>query len=132
MASLPALSNALTSSTVVLREGVKTKSVSEALSNGTRTARPFNWPFSSGKISPMALAEPVVVGESDMLDARARRQSLSPLSTTACVLVRSCIVVMVPRTMPRPSCRTFTSGARQLVVQEAAVTIVCFCASNRW
>ena len=38
----------LTSATVVERSTSKTQSVSDALSSGTRTARPFNFPFSSG------------------------------------------------------------------------------------
>ncbi len=53
-----------------------TQSVSDALSSGTRTARPFSLPSSSGKISPIAVADPVVVGISETLAARARRRSL--------------------------------------------------------
>ncbi len=40
----------------------KTASVKEAFKRGTLTACPFSLPFSSGKISAIALADPVVVG----------------------------------------------------------------------
>ena len=99
--------------------------MSEAFSSGTRTASPFSLPSSSGKISPIAVAEPVVVGISETLAARARRRSLCGASTTACVLVRSCSVVIEPRSIPIPSWITLTTGARQLVVHEAAVTMSC-------
>jgi hypothetical protein len=107
------------------RAASKTKSVSEAFSSGTRTACPFSLPVSSGKILVMALAEPVVVGISDLPQARARRRSLWPRSTMRWVLVMSWMVVMQPWTMPTCSCITLTTGARQLVVQEAAVTRRC-------
>ena len=51
-------------------------------------------PCSSGKISPIAVAEPVVVGISEMLAARARRRSLCGASTMVCVLVMSWSVVI--------------------------------------
>ena len=38
-------------------------------------------------------------------------------------------VVMAPWRMPKLSCTTFTTGARQLVVQEAAVSSRCRCGS---
>ena len=42
-----------------------------------------------------------------------------------CVLVTSWIVVIEPCRMPSPSWITFATGARQFVVQLAAVTIRC-------
>ena len=42
-----------------------------------------------------------------------------------CVLVTSWIVVIEPCRIPKVSWITFTTGARQFVVQEAAVTIRC-------
>ena len=71
---------------------------------------------------PIAVAEPVVVGISDISAERARRRSLCGASTTVWVLVTSWIVVMTPWRIPIFSCTTFTTGARQFVVQEAAVT----------
>ena len=79
-------------------------------------------PCSSGKISPIAVAEPVVVGISDCEAARARRRSLCGASTMTWVFVRSCSVVIEPRSIPMPSWMTFTTGARQFVVHDAAVT----------
>ena len=70
---------------------------------------------------PIAVAEPVVVGISDSEAARARRRSLCGASTSVWVFVMSCSVVIDPRRMPSPSCRTLTTGARQFVVHEAAV-----------
>ena len=77
----------------------------------------------------MAVALPVVVGARLSIALRARRRSLCGASTTMLVLVGSWIVVIWPWRMPMPSCTTFTTGARQLVVQEAAVTMRCFAGS---
>ena len=96
--------------------------MSEAFSSGTLTARPFSLPSSSGKMIPMAVADPVVVGISERLAARARLRSLWGASTTVWVLVRSCSVVIVPWRIPSPSWITLTTGARQLVVHDAAVS----------
>ena len=63
-----------------------------------------------------------VVGISDRQAARARRRSLWGASTIVCVFVMSWMVVMTPWRMPMPSWITLTTGARQLVVQEAAVS----------
>jgi hypothetical protein len=71
---------------------------------------------------PMAVALPVVVGMSERPAARARRRSLCGASMIVCVLVASCTVVIAPCSMPRPSWMTFTTGARQLVVQDALVS----------
>jgi uncharacterized membrane protein YhiD involved in acid resistance len=73
----------------------------------------------------MAVAEPVVVGTSEVSAERARRRSLCGASTTTWVLVTSCSVVISPWRMPSPSWMGFTTGARQLVVHDAAVTIGC-------
>ncbi len=70
----------------------------------------------------IAVAEPVVVGISEFSAERARRRSFAGRSTMVWVLVTSWIVVIEPCRMPSPSWITFTTGARQLVVQEAAVT----------
>lgn len=57
-------------------------------------------------------------------------------STMVWVLVRLCTVVMQPCTMPNFSWMTLTTGARQLVVQDAAVTMwsvagsYLFCGQN--
>ena len=70
----------------------------------------------------MAVALPVVVGCSDSMAERARRRSLCGASVTTFVLVGSWIVVIWPWRMPRASWITLTTGAKQFVVQEAAVT----------
>ena len=77
----------------------------------------------------MAVALPVVVGARLSMALRARRRSLWGASTTRLVLVGSWMVVIWPWRMPRASCTTFTTGARQLVVQDAAVTMGCCCGS---
>jgi len=74
-------------------------------------------------MSPIAVALPVVVGWSDSMALRARRRSRWGASTTTLVLVGAWIVVICPWRIPSASCTTFTTGARQFVVQEAAVTI---------
>jgi hypothetical protein len=74
---------------------------------------------------PIAVADPVLVGINDRLLARARRRSLCGASTTTWVLVMSWIVVMMPCLMPIDSWITLTTGARQFVVQEAAVSRRC-------
>ena len=50
--------------------------------------------------------------------------SFPGLSTIVCVLVTLCIVVIDPCTMPIFSWSTFTTGAKQFVVQLAAVIIL--------
>ena len=114
-----------TSSTETARSSSNTASVREALSRGTRTAWPLSLPWSSGKIRPIALADPVVVGIRLWLQERARLRSLLKPSTTSWVPVTSWRVVIEPCLMPKLSCTTFTTGARQLVVQLAAVTRRC-------
>ena len=46
------------------------------------------------------MAEPVVVGTSDISAERARRRSLCAKSTSVCVLVTSWMVVMTPCRIP--------------------------------
>ena len=66
-----------------------------------------------------------MVGISDIPAARARRRSLWGASTIVWVFVRSCSVVIEPWLIPIPSWITLTTGARQFVVHDAAVTIEC-------
>ena len=73
----------------------------------------------------MAVALPVVVGCKDSIAERARRRSLCGASTTTLVLVGSWMVVIWPWRIPIASWTTLTTGARQLVVQDAAVSRVC-------
>ena len=61
---------------VTLRSSSNTQSVIDAFASGTRIACPFRRPRSSGKISAMAVALPVVVGIREIPHARARRKSL--------------------------------------------------------
>ena len=74
---------------------------------------------------PMAVAEPVVVGTSAFRAERARRRSRCGRSAIVCVFVALWTVVIEPWRMPISSCSTLTTGARQLVVQLAAVTTWC-------
>ena len=73
----------------------------------------------------IAVAEPVVVGIRLLRAERARRASAAGRSTIVWVLVTSWSVVIEPWRMPISSCSTLTTGARQLVVQLAAVTMRC-------
>mmetsp|Transcript_8913 Transcript_8913/g.29503 ORF Transcript_8913/g.29503 Transcript_8913/m.29503 type:complete len:268 (-) Transcript_8913:97-900(-) len=118
----------LTSSAVVLRPTQKTMSVMEALSIGTRIACPLSLPLSSGKTSATAVAEPVEVGDRLSIPERARRRSDFlglTMSTRDWVPVRLCTVVIMPFSMPSSFSTTWITGAMQLVVQEAAVQMVC-------
>ncbi len=68
-----------------------------------------------------------------MRAARARRRSLCGASTIVCVFVMSWIVVIDAVSMPSPSWITFTTGARQFVVQDAAVRMSWHAAGrSRW
>ena len=70
----------------------------------------------------MAVALPVVVGESDsMADLRAADPCAAHRPPHWC-WSGSWIVVIWPWRMPIASCKTLTTGARQLVVQDAAVS----------
>mmetsp|Transcript_13746 Transcript_13746/g.23499 ORF Transcript_13746/g.23499 Transcript_13746/m.23499 type:complete len:243 (+) Transcript_13746:623-1351(+) len=127
-------SMALTSSTVVSRPTMKTISVIEELSIGTRIAWPFSLPLSSGKTSATAVADPVEVGARLSMPERARRRSdfLSlTMSTSDCVPVMLCTVVIIPFSIVSCSWMTLIMGAIQLVVHEAAVQMTCL-SSRRW
>ena len=67
---------AFTESTSVERFTVHTRSTTEPVGIGARTAMPFSFPSSSGITSPIALAAPVEVGTRLIAAARARRRSL--------------------------------------------------------
>ena len=72
------------------------------------------------------MAEPVVVGISELSAERARRRSLCGASTMTWVLVTSWIVVIsAVLDADRCSWSTLTTGARQFVVHDAAVTMWC-------
>src|SRR5687767_11521394 len=77
----------------------------------------------------MALAAPVEVGIMDSAAARARRMSLWGRSRIFWSFVYEWTVVICPLTMPKRSWRTFATGPRQFVVQEAFDTITCFLGS---
>merc|ERR1719473_1965370 len=106
---------------------LQVKSTTETSGVGTRKAIPVSFPLTDGITLPTAFAAPV---EDGMILAEAHRpprQSLPPRlrpSTTSCVAVIACTVVMRPSTMPNFSCTTFVRGARQLVVHEALETTV--------
>src|SRR5580658_8053042 len=107
------------------------RSTTETSTVGTRNDMPVSLPLVVGNTSPTALAAPVVLGMMLMEAARPPRQSfLDGPSTVFCVAVVAWIVVIKPVSMPNPSLiKTWTSGARQLVVQEALETMWCLCAS---
>ena len=66
----------LTSSTLVGRATSQTRSTTEPVITGARTAMPLSLPSSSGITRPIALAAPVLVGTRLAAAARARRRSL--------------------------------------------------------
>merc|ERR1719221_1708813 len=70
-----------------------------------------------------ALAAPVDEGMMLPEAQRPPRQSLlDEASTTFCVAVMACTVVMRPSSMPNLSLMALTMGARPLVVQDAQET----------
>ena len=78
----------------------------------------------SGITTPTALAAPVLEGMMFSKMPRPPRQSLrDELSTVAWLAVAACTVVIKPRLMPHLSFNTLTTGAKQLVVQEALETM---------
>ena len=85
-------------------------------------------PFSSGKISAIALADPVVVGIKLCMHPLALLKSPLYKSTGTCVFVTSWIVVIAPCLIEKFSLTTFTMGAKQLVVHDAAVINLCLSA----
>ena len=85
---------------------------------------PVSFLFSSGKTTPTALAAPVLEGMMFSKMPRPPRQSLlDGLSTVFWVAVAACTVVIKPRLMPKWSLSTLATGAKQLVVQDAADTM---------
>ena len=101
------------------------RSTSETLGVGTRIAMPSSLPAIAGSTSLSALAAPVVVGIIDSAAARARRRSLCGRSRICWSLVYEWIVVIRPDTMPKVSCSTLATGARQLVVHDAFEMMWC-------
>ena len=75
-----------------------------------------------------AVALPVDVGARLSMPERLRRRSFFfwlGMSTSDCVPVILCTVVIIPETMPSFSCMTLITGAMQLVVHDAAVQMTC-------
>src|SRR3990167_5158215 len=100
------------------------RSTTDTSEVGTRKAMPVSFLFSSGNTLPTALAAPVDDGMMFSRMPRPPRQSLvDGPSTVFCVAVAACTVVIRPRLMPKLSCSTLATGARQFVVQDAAETI---------
>src|SRR5512139_665508 len=100
------------------------RSTTETSDVGTRKAIPVSFLLSSGITFPTAFAAPVDDGMMFSRMPRPPRQSLlEGPSTVFCVAVAACTVVMRPRLMPQVSCSTLATGARQLVVQDAADTM---------
>src|SRR5512135_1037189 len=101
------------------------RSTTETSDVGTRKAMPVSLPFSSGNTTPTALAAPVEEGMMFSRMPRPPRQSLlDGPSTVFWVAVAACTVVIRPRLIPQLSFNTLATGARQLVVQDAADTMV--------
>merc|ERR1719158_1859086 len=103
------------------------KSTTDTSGVGTRKAIPVNLPFNAGKHLPTAFAAPVDDGMMFWDAQRPPRQSLPPRlgpSTVSCVAVMAWTVVIKPSLMPKFSCTTFASGAKQFVVQDAFETTV--------
>ena len=85
---------------------------------------PVSLPLRAGITLPTALAAPVEEGMMFWAAPRPPRQSLMEgPSTVFWVAVVACTVVIRPLAMPKLSCTTLASGARQLVVQEALETM---------
>uniref|UniRef100_A0A8C0SCV6 Uncharacterized protein n=1 Tax=Canis lupus familiaris TaxID=9615 RepID=A0A8C0SCV6_CANLF len=82
------------------------RSTTDRLGVGTRKAMPVSFPFSSGMTLPTVLAAPVEAG------------------MMFWVAVMAWTVVMRPSTMLKWSWMTVARGAKQLVVQEALLTIL--------
>ena len=100
------------------------RSTTETSGVGTLKAIPVSFPLSSGMTLPTALAAPVEDGMMFWPAPRPPLQSfpLGP-STVFWVAVTACTVVIRPSRIPKLSLITLAKGARQLVVQEALLTI---------
>ena len=123
------LRDAFTASAVTGFSISATRSTTETFGVGTRMDRPCILPFSSGRTKPTAFAAPVLVGIMDMAAARARRRSLWGRSRICWSLVYEWIVVIRPCLIPKFCRSTLTTGARQLVVQEALEMTWCLAGS---
>mmetsp|Transcript_20214 Transcript_20214/g.68613 ORF Transcript_20214/g.68613 Transcript_20214/m.68613 type:complete len:221 (-) Transcript_20214:261-923(-) len=106
------------SSAGVRRRAVRSTTDTSAV--GTRKAMPVSLPLSSGITLVTALAAPVDEGMMLPEAQRPPRQSfLEVPSTTICVAVMACTVVMSASSMPNLSWMHLTMGARPLVVHDA-------------
>ncbi|CAL4120201.1 unnamed protein product, partial [Meganyctiphanes norvegica] len=86
---------------------------------------PVSLPSNFGRTLPTAFAAPVPDGMIFCWAPRPPRQSLPEgPSTVFWVAVVAWTVVIRPSSKPNSSSRTFTTGARQFVVQEALDTTV--------
>src|SRR5258708_34860637 len=115
---------ALTSSTVTSLSRTAVRSISDTSLVGTRSDMPWNLPFNSGSTRATALAAPVLVGMMLTAAARARRRSAWGASRIFWSVVYECTVVISAEVMPNDSCKTLATGARQLVVHEALLTML--------
>uniref|UniRef100_A0A8C0NPZ1 Uncharacterized protein n=1 Tax=Canis lupus familiaris TaxID=9615 RepID=A0A8C0NPZ1_CANLF len=101
------------------------RSTTDTLGVGTWKTMPVSFLFSSGMTLPIALAAPVEAG---MMFWAATRPSCHSFpegpSTVFWVAVMAWTVVMRPSTMPKWSWMILDRGAKQLVVQEALLTIL--------
>ena len=96
-----------------------TKSTIETSGVGTRRARPFIFPASSGNVSVAATAAPVVVGIMLKAAALALLRSLCCMSSSRWSLVTAWVVVISPALMPNLSLSTLATGDTQFVVHDA-------------
>jgi len=119
----------LISSTVVARSRTTDRSVRDTSGTGTRTAMPTSRPASSGSTASIALAAPVFRRVMFRLAARPRRESSWMVSRISWSRVNAWMVVTSPPTTPKCSWSTFTIGARQFVVHDAADTMCIASAS---
>ena len=117
-------------STVILFLVQKTNSIIDTLGVGTLIAIPSILPFNEGIISPIVFEAPVDVGTIDWLADLALLGSLWELSSILWSLVKAWIVVIKPFSISKFSFKTFATGAKQLVVQEAADIILSFLEST--
>ena len=100
------------------------RSTTDTLGVGTQKATPVSSPFSSGMTLPTALAVPVEAGMMFWAAPQPSHHSLPKgPSTVFWVAVMAWTVVMSPSTMPKLSWMTLGRGAKQLVVQEALLTL---------
>ena len=79
---------------------------------------------------PVARAAPVEVGTMLTGAARARRRSRWARSSRFWSLVMAWTVVVSPFSTPKASSSTLTIGTKQLVVQEALETMLCWAGSK--